>query len=191
VLPNSVWAGAVFDPAWGRRHIPNMPTEEDFTTPDFRRTNGTVRSTRPLPLNGTVVNDLELTFEDGRVTSMNASSGKEVMDVQLDLDEGARFLGEVALVDGSSLVGKTGITFFDVLFDENATCHIALGKGLDFGVEGASEAQLTPEQSKEWGINYSMIHTDFMIGGPEVSVDGITSDGAEVPIIRDDVFILE
>jgi aminopeptidase len=88
-------------------------------------------------------------------------------------------------------VGKTGITFYDVLFDENATCHIAYGRGLDFGVEGAADAHLDAEEGKARGINQSIIHTDFMIGGPEVSVDGVTSDGAEVPIIRDDTFILE
>jgi aminopeptidase len=191
LLPDSVWACALFETAWGRRHIPNMPTEEVFTTPDYHRTEGTVRSTRPLPLNGTVVSDLELTFQNGRVVNVNASTGKEVVEAQLDLDEGARALGEVALVDGSSLVGKTGITFYDVLFDENATCHIAYGKGLDFGVGGTYEGEFSPEETKARGINYSMVHTDFMIGGPEVSVDGVTSDGAEVPIIRDDTFILE
>lgn len=189
LLPDSRWMSALFETAWGRRHVPNMPTEEVFTTPDYRRTEGTVRSTRPLPLLGTVVRDLELTFENGRVVNVSASAGKDVVEAQMNLDEGARSLGEVALVDGGSLVGKTGLTFNDVLFDENATCHIAYGKGLDFGVEGAVD--LSPEESKERGINYSMIHTDFMIGGPEVSVDGLTSDGAEVPIIRDDTFILE
>jgi aminopeptidase len=189
LLPISRWRSGTITTAWGRRHFPNMPTEEVFTTPDCRRTEGTVRSTRPLPLQGTVVEGLELTFENGRVVNVEAESGAGAVRAQLALDEGARFLGEVALVDGAGRVGKTGLTFYDVLFDENATCHIAYGAGLDFALEG--EQPEDPEERRAKGISHSIVHTDFMIGGPEVAVDGLTSDGAELPIIRDDAFVLE
>jgi aminopeptidase len=189
LLPISRWRSGTITTSWGRQHFPNMPTEEVFTTPDCRRTEGTVRSTRPLPLGGTVVEDLELTFENGRAVDVRASAGADAVRAQLELDEGAPFLGEVALVDGSSRVGETGLVFHDVLFDENATCHIAYGAGLDFALEGDQPDD--PEERRARGISHSIVHTDFMIGGPEVSVDGLTSDGAEVPIIRDDLFVLE
>jgi aminopeptidase len=189
LLPISRWRSGTITTSWGRQHFPNMPTEEVFTTPDCRRTEGTVRSTRPLPLNGTVVEDLELTFENGRAVDVRASAGADAVRGQFGLDEGAPFLGEVALVDGSSRVGQTGLVFHDVLFDENATCHIAYGAGLDFALEGDQPED--PEERRARGISHSIVHTDFMIGGPEVSVDGLTSDGAEVPIIRDDLFVLE
>jgi aminopeptidase len=187
LLPQSIWISAGSRTAWGLEHVPNMPTEEVATTPDYRRTEGTVRSTRPLAVGGTVVRDLEVRFEAGKIVEVNASSGVEIIRSQVSTDEGAPYLGEVALVDGTSRVGKTGLVFMNTLFDENATCHIAYGSGLADAVEGGYD--LTAEQQKAMGVNVSGVHTDFMIGGPEVNVDGLRN-GTEVPILRDDVWQL-
>jgi aminopeptidase len=186
----SVWHAASIETTFGVEHVPNLPTEEVFTTPDFRRTQGVVRSTRPLYLSseGTTVNDLEVRFKDGVIVDVRASSGEEVIRQQMDTDEGSKRLGEVALVDKTSEVGKTGVTFSSTLYDENATCHIAYGSGLAFAIDGASD--LSEQELKELGVNESHIHTDFMIGGPEVDVDGVTADGERVPIIRDDTWQL-
>jgi aminopeptidase len=184
LLPESIWCAALFETSWGRRHIPNMPTEEVYTSPDFRRTEGVVRSTRPLALFGTIVRDLELRFEGGQAVDVRASSGADVVRSQLETDDSAAFLGEVALVDGGSRVGQTGLTFFDTLFDENASCHIAYGDAIVAAVRGAEG--LSPEERGSRGINHSAIHTDFMIGGPEIDVDGIRRDGSEIEILRND-----
>jgi aminopeptidase len=188
LIPNSAWLTGRTTTAWGHEFIPNMPTEEVFTTPDFRRTEGAVRSTRPLVLLGTVVRDLQLRFENGRAVEVSAASGEDVVRTHMETDDGARMLGEVALVDGHSRVGKAGITFFDTHFDENASSHIAYGSGFPDTIEGGS--QLTEEERRQTGINHSSTHVDFMIGGPEVDVDGLTHDGTEVPIIRGDEWLL-
>ncbi len=186
--PIAAWRAAQDETSWGRRFVPNMPTEEVFVTPDWRRTEGLVRSTRPLSLPGTVVRGLEVEFEAGRVVAVRAESGAEVVRGELATDEGSAYLGEVALVDGTSRVGQTGLTFFDTLYDENVTCHIAYGAGY---TEGVATDEKEDDALRALGVNRSAVHTDFMIGGAEVSVDGVTRNGGEVPILRDDAWVLE
>ena len=184
------WMSANFETAYGRKHVPNIPTEEIFTSPDHRRVEGTVRSTRPLhlPAEGTTVRDLEMRFENGRIVEVQASEGVEVMREQISVDEGAAALGELALVDKDSAVGETGITFANTLFDENATAHIAYGASFAFCVPKL--ADLPPEEQRANGLNYSKVHTDFMIGSPDLEIDGITKEGDAIPIMRDEVWQL-
>src|SRR6266511_2456981 len=181
---SSRWASGSSETVFGRRHVPNVPTEEVFTTPDWRRTEGTVRSTMPLALPGNIIRDLEIRFAGGRVVDVKASTGGDYVRAQIASDEGAARLGEVALVDGTSRVGQIGHIFFNTLFDENATCHIAYGRGIAYCVDGSFE--LDEEAQLEAGVNQSTVHTDFMIGGPEVDVDGVTESGEIVPLIHND-----
>jgi aminopeptidase len=187
--PLANWKGATETTVAGVRHINNMPTEEVFTTPDRRRTEGTVRSTRPLVIDGTVVRDLEIRFAGGRAVDVQASTGEAFLRDRLNTDEGASYLGELALVDGESRVGQTGIVFCETLFDENATCHVALGASYAVGIKGGET--MRPDELEALGFNVSTTHMDFMIGGPEVEVDGIEPDGTIVPILRDDVWQLD
>jgi aminopeptidase len=129
---------------------------------------------------GALVRDLELRFDDGRIVEVNASAGADVVRTELETDEQAPYLGEVALVDGESRVGKSGTTFFHTLYDENAACHIAYGTGFAFLASEENAAK----------VNHSKVHTDLMIGAPEVDVDGITAEGERVPILRDEVWQL-
>jgi aminopeptidase len=153
-----------------------MPTEEVFTSPDARRTEGTIRSTLPLPLSGQMVRGLELTFEQGRAVRVEAETGAELVRSHFETIENADRLGEVALVTKESRVGQSGTIFYDPLFDENATCHIAYGTGFPFLAEGE-----TPE-----GMNLANQHVDFMVGGPELEVDAVLADGTAVPLIRNE-----
>ena len=180
LLPESRWQGCESVTATGLQYVANMPTEEVFTTPDLRRTEGFVRSTRPLALYGRIVKGLEVRFEGGRIVDVKADEGADVVQGQLATDETAAFLGEIALVDGTSRIGQTGLTFYDTLFDENTTCHVAYGGAYAEAVEGGVIE----------GVNVSNVHTDFMVGGPEVDVDAVTRSGTVVPLLRDDVWQL-
>lgn len=179
LLPTSRWKSAGERSAFGVEYVPNLPTEEVFTSPDPRRAEGTLRSTRPLQLAGAMIRDLEVEFRDGRIVRVDASSGADVVRGQIAIDENASRLGEISLVDGSSAVGRLGITFFNTLFDENATCHVAYGSGFAFCVE---------DEADRAAVNDSAVHTDFMIGGPEVEIDGQERAGAWVPILRNNEF---
>jgi aminopeptidase len=180
LLPESRWQGCESATAEGIPYVANMPTEEVFTTPDCRRTEGHVRSTMPLALYGRIIRGLEVRFEAGRIVDVRAEQGEDVIKAQLETDERAPYLGEVALVDGASLIGRTGLTFTETLFDENATCHIAYGGAYAEAVEGGVID----------GVNVSGVHTDFMIGGPEVEVDAVLANGTIVPLLRNDVWQL-
>jgi aminopeptidase len=181
LIPTARWGSARFRTAAGIEYVANMPTEEIFTTPDARRAEGTLRSTMPLSLGGRLIRGLELTFEDGRIVNVEAETGAEVVRGQLATAENADRLGELALVTGESRVGQTGTLFYNTLFDENATCHIAYGAGLPYAFDGE------PDE----GMNVSNVHTDFMVGGPELEVDALLADGTAVPLIRDETWEYE
>jgi aminopeptidase len=181
LLEHTHFASALFHTAAGRPYTANLPTEEVFATPDARRAEGVVTSTKPLALMGEVVEGLTVTFAGGRIVDVQADTGAEVVRAQISTDANAVHLGEVALVDGESRVGKTGLIFFDTLFDENATCHLAYGTAIPEGHDDQAAAD---------GVNVSTVHTDFMVGGPEVEVDGVTADGRVVPLLREDVWQL-
>ena len=175
MLPTHTWWAADFSTAEGLRHFPNLPTEEVFTTPDPARTSGHVTSTKPLVLrDGTIIRGLRVTFENGVAVTIDADENADALRSQLTIDDGALRLGELALVDRQGRIGPLDTVFYDTLLDENAASHIALGSGFPFLVEGDVVDR----------VNSSGTHVDFMIGSPEVDVDGVTATGERVPVLR-------
>jgi aminopeptidase len=174
LLPSCRWQCARLSTIDGVVHAPNIPTEEVFTTPDPERTDGWVRSTKPLFVSGAMVTGLRVRFERGRAVEIDADQGADALRALAGRDAGSARLGEVALVDGESRIGTLDTVFFDTLLDENAASHIALGEGLDF----------TVSEEEQPRINRSELHIDFMIGSSEVAVTGIERGGGEVPLLR-------
>jgi len=174
LLPSSRFRAARFKTIDGIVHMPNLPTEEVFSTPDPARTEGVVRSTKPLVVGGSIIRGLEVEFRDGRVTRIDAEENADVLRGYTSKDDGASRLGEVALVDREGRIGRLGTTFFDTLLDENAASHIALG---------SAYAECLEDKADHARMNESQIHIDFMIGADDVSVTGLTGAGERVPVL--------
>ena len=175
LFPSSVWNAADFETVDGLRHFPNIPSEEMFTTPDPVRVDGHVTATRPLEAYGALIEGIRVEFEAGRAVKIDADRGADTLRAIAAKDEGASRLGELALVDGEGRIGPLGTVFYETLIDENAASHIALGHGYALGVEEAEDLAR---------VNDSSVHVDFMIGSPELEVDGLTRDGDVVPLLR-------
>ncbi|HFI2431377.1 TPA: aminopeptidase [Streptococcus suis] len=180
---NHLWEAAGSVNAQGEHFIANMPTEEVFTAPDYRVADGYVTSTKPLSYNGNIIEGIKVTFKDGEIVDVTAEKGDEVMKKLVFDNAGARGLGEVALVPDKSPISQSGVTFFNTLFDENASNHLAIGQAYAFSIEGGTE--MSQEELKEAGLNRSDVHVDFMIGSSKMNIDGIREDGTRVPIFRD------
>ena len=177
-----IWKGGASPALNGITCQPNIPTEEVFTCPHAYKVDGTVSATKPLAHQGSVIEDIAVRFEAGRIVDATASKGQDVLRALLDTDAGASRIGEVALVPHSSPISQSGVLFYNTLFDENASCHIALGQCYADTIEGGS--QLSPEELQQKGGNQSLIHVDWMMGSDAVDIDGITLTGDIIPVMR-------
>lgn len=184
----AIFEGAASRTPSGQQFIANVPTEEVFTAPHRRRVNGIVYGTKPYVFNGDLIEGFWVRFEEGRVVESGAEKNADLLRTLLDTDEGSRSIGEVALVPASSPINRSGILFYNTLFDENAACHIAFGDGYPGTVAGGNA--MTREQLLACGVNHSVIHEDVMIGAEDTRIVGKTADGCEVEIFRDGVWAL-
>ncbi len=183
LIPGVKWEGAgAVNPVNGAFYIPNMPTEEIFTSPMAGKCEGTLVAVKPLSWHSQLIEDFSITFENGRAVSCRAGKGQELLEQMIRMDDGAAMLGEVALVPKESPVNRCGFLFFETLFDENACCHCALGMGFKEVLPGGDA--LTVEQAQRQGINDSVIHVDFMVGADDLSIDGIRPDGSTAAVFR-------
>jgi aminopeptidase len=179
---NHVWIGGGLENAKGVYVYPNIPTEEIFTAPKRDGVNGTVTSTKPLNYAGTMIENFTFTFENGRIVGVTAEKGEETLKNLVETDEGSHYLGEVALVPNASPISETGLIFYNTLFDENASCHLAIGTAYSFNVKGGTS--MSQEELQASGLNNSITHVDFMMGSATLDIDGETVDGARVPLFR-------
>jgi len=176
------WISARMPAENGVDFTANMPTEEVFTLADRQRAEGTVTATMPLSYGGTLIEDFSVTFANGRIVKVNAKKGEAVLKKLIETDEGATRLGEIALVPASSPIAKRGQLFYNTLFDENASCHLAVGRAYRFNLEGGE--QMTDEEFEKHGGNNSLTHVDFMIGSTKMDIDGIRENGTAEPVMR-------
>ncbi|ENH97683.1 aminopeptidase II [Gracilibacillus halophilus YIM-C55.5] len=184
-----IWKGGAAQTPEGNAFNPNMPTEEVFTLPDKYGVNGTVTATKPLVHGGNMIDGFSMTFENGKVVDFDAEQGYDTLKHLLETDEGAKHLGELALVPHASPISQSGLIFYNTLFDENASCHIALGKAYPTNVEGGSD--MNNEELDQHGVNDSLIHVDFMIGSADLDIDGITEDGTREPVFRNGAWAID
>ena len=184
LIPAAKWEGAgAVNTVNGAFYIPNMPTEEIFTSPMAGKCEGTLVAVKPLSWNSQLIENFSITFKDGRAVSCRAEKGQELLEKMIRMDENASMLGELALVPKESPVNQCGFLFYETLFDENACCHVALGMGFKEVLPGGDD--MTVAQAQEQGVNDSIIHVDFMIGADDLSIDGVRPDGSITPIFRD------
>ncbi|RLQ84719.1 aminopeptidase [Planomicrobium sp. Y74] len=182
-LPDKhIWMSGASKTPQGNPFIANMPTEEVYTVPLKNGVNGFVRNTKPFVYQGNIIDGFTLTFENGKIVKAEAETGEELLNEMINSDEGAAYLGEVALVPHQSPISDSGLLFFNTLFDENASNHLAIGDSYPTCYEGARD--LEREQLAELGLNTSIVHEDFMIGSAEMDIDGITADGSKIPVFR-------